>query len=58
MNIRLDCKNVLNFMNEEEPELIKPAVLAAHNTLHNKTGAGSDFTGWLDLPENYDKDEF
>ena len=58
MNIRLDYKNALNFMREEELELIKPAVLAAHDTLHNGTGAGNDFTGWLNLPENYDKDEF
>jgi len=26
--------------------------------LHNKTGAGNDFLGWVDLPLNYDKEEF
>ncbi|NLM47803.1 MAG: glucose-6-phosphate isomerase, partial [Epulopiscium sp.] len=30
----------------------------AHNMLHNKTGAGNDFLGWIDLPVNYDKEEF
>jgi len=26
--------------------------------LHNKTGAGNDFVGWVDLPVNYDREEF
>lgn len=30
----------------------------AHDKLHNGTGAGNDFLGWIDLPVNYDKDEF
>ena len=30
----------------------------AHQMLHEKTGAGNDFLGWIDLPVNYDKDEF
>lgn len=30
----------------------------AHKMLHDKTGAGNDFLGWLDLPLNYDKEEF
>ena len=30
----------------------------AHYMLHNGTGAGSDFLGWIDLPVNYDKEEF
>ena len=29
-----------------------------HKVLHEKTGAGSDYLGWLDWPLNYDKDEF
>ena len=45
-------------ISSEEMENIKPAVKAAHDTLHNKSGAGSDYLGWIDLPVNYDKDEF
>lgn len=30
----------------------------AHDALHDKTGAGNEYLGWLDLPENYDKNEF
>ena len=33
-------------------------VKVAHHSLHEKTGAGSDFLGWIDLPADYDKDEF
>ncbi len=33
-------------------------VTLAHNELREGTGAGSDFLGWIDLPTNYDKDEF
>ena len=29
-----------------------------NDQLHNKTGIGSDFLGWVDLPTNYDKEEF
>ena len=28
-----------------------------HDMIHNKTGAGNDFLGWVELPENYDKAE-
>src|SRR5690625_5032089 len=35
-----------------------PLVETAHHALHDKTGAGSDFLGWIDLPTNYDKEEF
>ena len=33
-------------------------VLEAHKMLEEKTGAGGEFLGWLDLPINYDKEEF
>jgi glucose-6-phosphate isomerase len=45
-------------MSAEELQNIKKAAEAAKDTLVNRTGAGSDFLGWIDLPVNYDKDEF
>ena len=33
-------------------------VAEAHNKIHNGTGLGSGFLGWVDLPVNYDKEEF
>ena len=42
----------------ESMESYKDRVAEVHDMIHNKTGAGNDFLGWVDLPENYDKDEF
>ena len=36
----------------------RAAAQAAYDTLVGRSGAGNDFTGWLDLPVNYDKEEF
>jgi glucose-6-phosphate isomerase len=47
-----------SFFAEHELQYMQDAVLAAHQALHNKSGAGSDFLGWLELPTNYDKEEF
>ena len=41
-----------------EVEYFKEQIAVAHKMLHEKTGAGSDFLGWVDLPVDYDKDEF
>ena len=56
--IKLDYSKANWKISSEEIENIKPAVKAAHETLHNKTGAGNDYLGWIDLPVNYDKAEF
>lgn len=37
---------------------LEPEVLRAHRHLHNSTGPGNDFLGWLQLPKDYDRDEF
>ena len=36
----------------------KEKVAEIHDMIRNKTGAGNDFLGWVELPENYDKEEF
>ena len=56
--ISFSYKNALSFMSEEEIFNLQGSINAAHDALHQKSGAGSDFTGWVDLPKNYDKDEF
>lgn len=58
MSIKLNTKYLANFVSETELEAIKPQIETAVNTLHAKNGQGSDFLGWLELPTNYDKDEF
>lgn len=46
------------FINEDELVNMKPQVTAAHTLLHEKTGPGNDFLGWVNLPSDYDKEEF
>ena len=58
MAVAFNGNYLKNFMSEEELKALAPAVKAAHDTLHQKTGLGNDFLGWLDLPTNYDKEEF
>lgn len=58
MAVKLNTKYVASFLPENSLESIKAVVLAAHDALNNATGKGSDFLGWLALPENYDKEEF
>jgi len=45
-------------MFKEEITDFKEDVKKNHYLLHNKEGAGSDFLGWIDLPDNYDTEEF
>ncbi len=56
--IKFDTQKAEWKISAHEMEYMKPAVEVAHNILHNKNGAGNDFLGWLDLPVNYDTDEF
>ena len=51
-------KNAQKFIGDHEVESIKHAVLDAAKRLKEKTGDGKDFLGWIDLPVNYDKEEF
>ncbi len=58
MPIELSAKYLEAFIDEEELRGIAPQVELAHRLLYDKTGAGSDFTGWVEWPSSYDKDEF
>ncbi|SDC20228.1 glucose-6-phosphate isomerase [Terribacillus halophilus] len=57
-HIGFDYKKAMPYIGEQELDYLAPLVQAAHEQLHNKTGAGNDFLGWLELPTDYDKDEF
>ena len=46
------------FLRENDIKGLVSQVSAAHTALTDKTGLGNDFLGWVDLPENYDKEEF
>ena len=58
MALRFNSAYLKDFMAEHEIGALAPAVAAAHDALHNKTGLGNDFLGWVELPTNYDKEEF
>lgn len=58
MKLNFNYQFAKNFFNENELKQIKPYVELANEVLTSKSGAGNDFLGWVDLPENYDKDEF
>ena len=58
MAVTLNAKYLEPFVNHEELEAIFPQVQAAHRTIHEKSGPGNDFLGWLDLPVDYDREEF
>ena len=57
-NLSFNYQRALDFFRKDELDNLKVQIEAMHNILHNKTGAGNDFLGWVDLPVNYDKDEF
>lgn len=58
MSIKLNVSYAGAAATQSALNSIEKDVLSAHEALHNGTGAGSDFLGWLDLPVNYDKAEF
>ena len=57
-NIELDLTKSTPFLPENAMQQWTEKVKNAHQQLHEKTGAGNDFLGWLDLPEQYDQAEF
>ncbi|MFD1957397.1 glucose-6-phosphate isomerase [Paenibacillus thailandensis] len=56
--VKFDYSKALAFVGQHEIDNLAQPVKLAHEQLHNGTGAGSDFLGWIDLPVNYDKEEF
>ena len=56
--LSLDLSNVSSFVSEEKLMGMEAEVKAAVKTLEEGTGAGNDFLGWINLPTDYDKEEF
>jgi glucose-6-phosphate isomerase len=57
-HVRFDYSKALSFFGEHEVTYLRDFVKVAHHSLHEATGAGNDYLGWIDLPVNYDKEEF
>ena len=58
MTLKINDGFVKNFIGASAYEEIQPEITAAQKVLLDGSGEGSDFLGWVDLPNNYDKEEF
>jgi len=58
MSVRFSYSYAADFINQNELKGLEPQVNAAHESLKNKSGLGNDFLGWVNLPFDYDKEEF
>ena len=58
MALKLNSKFLDAYISETDINNISQEVYNAQNVLNSRTGEGNDFLGWVDLPVNYDKDEF
>lgn len=58
MAVRFNDNYAKSFVSCNELDGLKPQIATAHKLLHEKSGLGNDFLGWVDLPTSYDKVEF
>lgn len=58
MGLKFNSDYAKSFIRENDVKGLEAQVFAAHKALSDKSGLGNDFLGWVDLPVNYDKDEF
>src|SRR5690606_42109526 len=56
--VKFDYSKALTFVGQHEVDYFSEQVRVAHEQLHNGTGVGSVFLGWINLPTEYDKEEF
>ncbi|WP_317286652.1 glucose-6-phosphate isomerase [Leuconostoc mesenteroides] len=57
-HITLDTKNIENFVADHELDEMQPLIKMADEQLRNRSGAGAEYSDWITLPTDYDKDEF
>ena len=57
-HISFDYSKALSFFSQEEIDNLQSTVTALDKDLREGLGAGNDFTGWINLPRDYDKEEF
>lgn len=56
--LKFDYSPALSFVQQHEIDYFREPVKLAHEQLHRGTGAGADYLGWIELPNQYDKEEF
>ena len=58
MSVKVNEQYLQTFIDPNEREYMLPYIEVAHDILHAGKGAGNDFLGWVDLPLNYDREEY
>ena len=58
MSMELKMTGLTSFMREDEIVNMNQMIQLCNKQLTEKTGPGNDFLGWVDLPVDYDKEEF
>ena len=58
MSIKFNYGYAKQFIRENDLKGIEAQVESAHNVINGKSGLGNDFLGWVNLPVDYDRDEF
>lgn len=58
MSVKFISNHCEDIVTPQDIQNLAPKAVGAMETLHNKTGAGNDFLGWVTLPSDYDKEEF
>lgn len=58
MSLRFNSTYSKNVVSQSDVDAMAQKAVEAMHTLMSKTGEGNDFLGWIDLPTNYDKEEF
>ncbi|WP_066297153.1 glucose-6-phosphate isomerase [Bacillus sp. FJAT-29937] len=57
-SIYFDYSNAESFFQDNELDSLQSKVKQLHDVIHEKTGLGNEYLGWLDWPVQYDKEEF
>ena len=57
-SVKFDYSKVIGFIKQHEIDCMQSYVDQAHKMIHEKTGLGNDFLGWVNWPVEYDKEEF
>ena len=56
--INIDYSKCKPYINQNDIEYLEPIIKTSHELLHTGKGSGNDYTGWLELPDKYNKEEF
>src|SRR5690606_14424585 len=57
-HLKFDYSKAQPFLGEHEVDYLSAQVRTAHDQLHQQSGAGSEYLGWINLPTEYDREEF